>query len=97
MPFGSYLNFMVKAIPEIKDETLRIHINEFKVGSLKIPASALNFVLKIESGRINSAEAVKNLTDGVKQLKTENNGIYIVYSPKKLSALLSSGFIKSLK
>ena len=97
IPFGSYLNFSIKIVPEIKNERLLVKINRFEVGRLEIPAFVLNFIIKIENDRINSLDEVKILVTAIKELKTQDDGISIAYYPAKLSAFLSSNFIKSLR
>lgn len=97
IPFGSYLNFGIKIVPEIKNERLFVKINSFEVGWLKIPAFVLNFIMKVENDRINSLDEVKILVNAIKELKTQDAGVSISYYPAKLSEFLSSNFIKSLR
>ena len=97
IPFGSYLNFVVKGVPEIRDNKLIIKINSFKVGRLRVSALVLNLIIKIEDNKINNLNEVKMLINAVEEFKTQNDGIYLVYYPDRFSWFLSYDFINSLK
>lgn len=97
IPFESYLNINIKAVPQVKNNRLFIEVIAFKAGRLKIPALILNFILKLENNKINNLDEVRILVNAIKELKTQNDGIYLVYYPVKLSEFLSSDFINSFK
>lgn len=94
-PFGSYLNFMIKAVPEIKNSKLSIGICSFELGKLKVPAPFLNFILKMEGNRINDLKEIKKLVNAIKELKTSKDGVSIVYYPDRLSQYLFSDILGS--
>jgi uncharacterized protein YpmS len=90
-PMGRYLNIRIELIPLIKDNKLKLEVISLAVGSVPIPAFAIDYILKNKEPSINNMKEVRLLLSAVKSFEVNEDTVTIIYNPAKL-ALLASEF-----
>ncbi|HJO93692.1 MAG TPA: hypothetical protein QF753_09855 [Victivallales bacterium] len=87
-PFGSYVIFSSKAIPILKNNSIRVKFTSFYIGDISVPIFAVDYFMERADKNINNNSTIKQLVKSVKEIIIKKDRIIIYYYPKEVKKLL---------